>query len=472
MADPSIFLVTCMGRTPSPPKLNQATKLPEYYLQQDLNLNQPRSPSPCISRPEVLRVAAAKSSTSKPSASVGNLVNAAPKPTPPEPLSPYRSTRSTHPAPPPILGLNSQGEAVSQLQTKLRQLGYYTGTIDGLYGPLTKAAVAKFQHSRKIKVDGIAGIRTWTELQRSTSHTTTGHSSKPKALHNQKQATSAAMSSQSNAQHEVDTSLAIQSLLGAGALIIYIGGWILILKDLTKELRGYKSTAPLNSNRDFEAAIRRMAAQPTQNGAQRIPITVQQHIARGRGADPSFTSANSLDSEIPNPNQSPIAKSRSLSPSQGTLEPELEQQLLQVIDANGGFVHPLRDLFTGLDSGITTNQLEEQGIILKQQALIKSPSPSPVADKQAEETVVATLSKLSKDQKPYVYSLIEDAMGLFVLRDNELRVVNYLLKDCRFSERRVTVRRTDANGVSVDKSFNLEIEKMRPPRQAEPALAS
>ncbi|HEU5141301.1 MAG TPA: peptidoglycan-binding protein [Bacillales bacterium] len=56
-----------------------------------------------------------------------------------------------------LLRVGSRGEAVSELQTKLKKAGTYEGSIDGLYGPLTAAAVRKFQRSRGLTVDGIAG---------------------------------------------------------------------------------------------------------------------------------------------------------------------------------------------------------------------------------------------------------------------------------------------------------------------------
>lgn len=40
---------------------------------------------------------------------------------------------------------------VEQVQTKLKELGYYEGDIDGLGGPLTAAAVVEFQKNNKIE---------------------------------------------------------------------------------------------------------------------------------------------------------------------------------------------------------------------------------------------------------------------------------------------------------------------------------
>lgn len=49
---------------------------------------------------------------------------------------------------------------VAALQTALRVRGVYRGTIDGLRGPLTAAAVVAFQRRHRLVADGIAGPAT------------------------------------------------------------------------------------------------------------------------------------------------------------------------------------------------------------------------------------------------------------------------------------------------------------------------
>lgn len=63
-----------------------------------------------------------------------------------------------------VLKQGSTGAEVSNLQTKLRDLGYYKGSIDGTYGPSTWEAVWWFQKNNKLKVDGIAGSQTLSAL--------------------------------------------------------------------------------------------------------------------------------------------------------------------------------------------------------------------------------------------------------------------------------------------------------------------
>ena len=54
----------------------------------------------------------------------------------------------------------SRGEEVKQIQTKLKRWGYYKGSIDGIYGSGTLAAVKSFQKKNGLTVDGIAGTKT------------------------------------------------------------------------------------------------------------------------------------------------------------------------------------------------------------------------------------------------------------------------------------------------------------------------
>lgn len=52
------------------------------------------------------------------------------------------------------------GESVTQLQTRLKELGYYTGTVDGQFGPGTRTAVTLFQQQNGLTADGIVGPAT------------------------------------------------------------------------------------------------------------------------------------------------------------------------------------------------------------------------------------------------------------------------------------------------------------------------
>ena len=58
----------------------------------------------------------------------------------------------------------SKGEAVRQLQKDLNKIGYNCGTVDGIYGTKTLAAVREFQTYYGLTVDGIAGEKTLCKI--------------------------------------------------------------------------------------------------------------------------------------------------------------------------------------------------------------------------------------------------------------------------------------------------------------------
>ena len=63
-----------------------------------------------------------------------------------------------------VLKLNSQGTKVSQLQTDLKQLGYYYADITGNFGEKTEAAVKAFQKAKGLTADGVAGTKTLSAI--------------------------------------------------------------------------------------------------------------------------------------------------------------------------------------------------------------------------------------------------------------------------------------------------------------------
>jgi len=60
----------------------------------------------------------------------------------------------------PVLRNGSTGQEVKDLQSRLYTLGYYTGEIDGQYGPGTREAVSTFQRQNGLTADGVVGSQT------------------------------------------------------------------------------------------------------------------------------------------------------------------------------------------------------------------------------------------------------------------------------------------------------------------------
>lgn len=59
-----------------------------------------------------------------------------------------------------VLSLGSRGERVALIQQKLKDWGYYTGDVDGIFGRGTHNAVVRFQRQNGLAVDGQVGKKT------------------------------------------------------------------------------------------------------------------------------------------------------------------------------------------------------------------------------------------------------------------------------------------------------------------------
>ena len=62
------------------------------------------------------------------------------------------------------LRMGDSGSAVKDLQTKLKKLGYYDGTVDSTFGSGTYTAVRAFQKKYNLTADGVAGSETLKKL--------------------------------------------------------------------------------------------------------------------------------------------------------------------------------------------------------------------------------------------------------------------------------------------------------------------
>ncbi|MBO7187209.1 MAG: spore cortex-lytic enzyme [Clostridia bacterium] len=63
-----------------------------------------------------------------------------------------------------VLKQGSRGETVKTMQKKLKNWGYYTGAIDGIFGAKTLSAVKYFQRKNNLTADGIVGAKTLKAL--------------------------------------------------------------------------------------------------------------------------------------------------------------------------------------------------------------------------------------------------------------------------------------------------------------------
>ena len=72
------------------------------------------------------------------------------------------------------LEMGSEGAEVRQLQQKLKDLGYLSGSADGKFGVATEAAVIAFQKNNNLTADGKAGTATLNKLYSGTAKKSTG----------------------------------------------------------------------------------------------------------------------------------------------------------------------------------------------------------------------------------------------------------------------------------------------------------
>jgi peptidoglycan hydrolase-like protein with peptidoglycan-binding domain len=201
-------------------------------------------------------------------------------------------------------------------------LGYYTGAIDGVYGAQTKAAVAQFQRSKQLQADGVVGSRTWSALQTASRPP---QSEKPQSEEPQSEkpqsekpqlawqgtpqaspptapqiawqtapqasppAASPAASATSRLQQDRSIDVVPESpftylwILGWG--IIYGGGWVFILKDTVKELKGFHFVLGSTEKKSKET-LRPMATH-LRKGKKAAPTVVV--IQNAEGAAESVT---------------------------------------------------------------------------------------------------------------------------------------------------------------------------------------
>ena len=69
-----------------------------------------------------------------------------------------------------VLKQGSKGAEVKEVQRRLKLWGYYNGSIDGVFGKGTKAAVIAFQKKNGLTADGVVGKSTYQALGMNDSY--------------------------------------------------------------------------------------------------------------------------------------------------------------------------------------------------------------------------------------------------------------------------------------------------------------
>ncbi len=102
----------------------------------------------------------------------------------------------------PVLKLGSTGSDVSDMQERLRELSYYSGSVDGKFANGTQDAVMAFQNMNGIPADGVAGRETQDKLYSAS------------AIPQQKQASSASSGKKSSSGSASTETLNVRSVSG------------------------------------------------------------------------------------------------------------------------------------------------------------------------------------------------------------------------------------------------------------------
>ncbi|MBR2614757.1 MAG: spore cortex-lytic enzyme [Clostridia bacterium] len=81
-----------------------------------------------------------------------------------------------------VLKQGSKGADVKKMQQKLKNWGYYKGSVDGIFGAKTKEAVKYFQRRNGLVADGIVGKKTLSALGMSISSSSSSSGGKVNSL--------------------------------------------------------------------------------------------------------------------------------------------------------------------------------------------------------------------------------------------------------------------------------------------------
>lgn len=73
--------------------------------------------------------------------------------------------------------LGSSGGEVTNIQSRLKEWGYYNGAVDGVYGQATVEAVKRFQQKNGLTADGVAGAATLAKIGLPTGQSAAGNAS-------------------------------------------------------------------------------------------------------------------------------------------------------------------------------------------------------------------------------------------------------------------------------------------------------
>ena len=155
---------------------------------------------------------------------------------------------STVTASPAVLRYGSRKLDVQRLQTQLKQLGYYSGVVNGEYNVSTEISVVKFQKAKGLKVDGLAGLATRGRLQAAMEA-----KNKNQIVTSPIVASSAATSNATTKPKPNETGFVWWLIFAIGVLgsigaLVYLLKWFRQVKQVQSEISETKSLSEANKN--------------------------------------------------------------------------------------------------------------------------------------------------------------------------------------------------------------------------------
>jgi peptidoglycan hydrolase-like protein with peptidoglycan-binding domain len=507
MSDPSTLLIaTCLGCPQLPPRPAEPPEpcSPQHLNQEQEAVNEVR---PCAIAPELLVASLESGNRLEKSATLQASADMAPRTSSPD-ASTTIHWSNTAVQSQSLLRIGSRGEAVRMLQTRLQQLGFYEGSIDGIYGDRTKSAVIQFQQARGLDPDGAVGLKTWAELQR-VLPSPEASPSKPESSPSRERSFPEERSEESqpvpspspnvvtsSPSRQTQTPPVVSQVPSEyfwflGWAIVYFGAGAVILRSAPQELAYFGFVKVEVRNKQFDSAINKVAlnqqppAKKSPGDILRYTIDTENAVSGASSQDPGHQPVKSTSFSAPiSSNQkvasAPISPGQKIPPAPLPPNPKvppapvpstqteamsISQGQKKISWANGGQVKPLHNVFAGLP-----NSNEEDDIDSPENNATSTSDRHPAGEESStesssiwnhdDEKLIAVLpAKQPESGRAYTYSLIDDADGIFVLRGNELRVIAHRLTDSKSRSSQITLRRTSAEGTSVTKSFTLEIEK-------------
>ncbi|MGQ4648645.1 peptidoglycan-binding protein [Lyngbya aestuarii] len=588
MSDPSTLLLltcaTCLdGTSGLPEKNNQVCNQTQGQSQDNQSVTQS---SPCISPPETLAMSPESRSSGLKSlkAKLLTTFKFAPRPAPPELFASVSAAAVSAQASPPsttasFFYLGSQGEAVTKLQTRLKQLGYYSGVINGVYDQPTLAAVSKFQQAQGLKIDGITGPLTWAKLETlSTKSLPTAKETK-ESQEKTDSLTPAGKSPQARPgvgdyTEQFSVKFHPEYLWLLGWAVCCASGYVVIFKPSGYNLTGFKGiNSYFNSKNgafastdqadreyldldepvaipaqgeDFDQAAKenQVVTSTKQREIETLPLASGPYcLLQGNSEDKNYLLWRNLysgsakifevgtDSNHQTATLNNTPKFGYFLPADSIIETYPEtQDILAFFNNNtlkdicdlanyqnsktksGDRTHPMLSNSCLFNSGVnlwqdifeegavpaislefpdrflvplaatgdsvesepllsrsseltkyTQSEYQESNAMINQNGNGKKPDVAPnskfIDQDDPGETVVGTLPTTNnKTGETYVYSLIDDAGGRFILKGNQLLIANQSLVNAQSTTSySFTVRRTDNHGSSVDKSFKVDL---------------